>query len=79
MNKKNIILVAVIIVVGIAGFYVYRIKEQPVTNIVTYYCEEGTIAVSYGKNEVSLSLKDGRKLSLPAHNEYQTQKSLGAM
>ncbi|KKR13501.1 MAG: hypothetical protein UT43_C0043G0008 [Parcubacteria group bacterium GW2011_GWC1_39_29] len=65
MNKKNIILVMVIVVVGIAGFYIYRIKEQPVTNVVTYYCEEGTIAANYGKNEVSLSLKDGRKFTLP--------------
>ena len=79
MNKKNIsttiIFILLILTVLAIGSYVYigqkqqnpiiPIPAQTNSNIVTYYCDNGIIKAEYGDNGVSLSLKDGRNITLP--------------
>ena len=78
MNKKNIsttiIIILLILTVIAIGSYIYTGQNQQIStpvpvqtnsNTVIYYCDNGIIKAEYGDNNVSLSLKDGRNITLP--------------
>jgi len=73
-NKTRVILIIIILILALFGTFIYRsnklsllvptpAKTNP--NAVTYYCQEGMMQAVYGKDNVILSLKDGRTLTLP--------------
>jgi len=74
MKKETIGTLIIVLIVIIAGVYLLRRPLMPKpdtgngtasTTDVAYFCQEGTIAASYGTASVNLHLSDGRVLDLP--------------
>ena len=73
MNKKNLIWFVVVLLIVVGGIFIYKSQKKapvlPVENTnpiaVVYYCQEGILKTVYNKNDVALSLADGRNLVMP--------------
>jgi membrane-bound inhibitor of C-type lysozyme len=71
-NKKLLIIAGLFILALIALFYIERnTKKVPVVqapvletnNAVTYYCQQGTLKVSYGEKSASVVFPDGKEIN----------------
>jgi len=75
MKSKKIILsiIALIIlaIILVCSLYYFKQKNttpaeiKPISNTVTYFCQEGTLKATYEKSDVILSFKNGSTTTLP--------------